>query len=306
MRVVLTDLDITYRRRPFPNLALMKLSAYHKAMGDEVYLNFPIAGGGKHYVSSVFTWNMVKAKREGKLLTGNWGGSGFGDSYYPTVLPSEIETIMPDYSLYHGVDFSLGFTSRGCNRACPWCIVPQKEGKVKAVSSISQFWDRRHKKIVLLDNNILAATNWKDTFEELVDAGVCVDFTQGLDIRLVDEEVVTWLLRLKAPELRFAFDDISQETWVRHGIDLMVKAGVNRRRLNFYVLYGWVDNDKVIDRLRILGEQGVNIYPMAYRGLDGKIPPRRKIEFADQLNELWHGSRGNINKFLRISGRLPE
>ncbi|GAI38731.1 unnamed protein product, partial [marine sediment metagenome] len=152
------DLDIIKQRRPFPNLALMKLSAFHKARGDEVYLNFPLERPDITYASCVFTWNKKRistAPNEAVV-----GGSGID---LTTELPPEVEHIMPDYSLYPRVDFSLGFTSRGCIRKCPWCIVPEKEGQIKPRSRIYEFWDRRHRKITLLDNNLLAAPNWQQT-----------------------------------------------------------------------------------------------------------------------------------------------
>ncbi|GAJ01032.1 unnamed protein product, partial [marine sediment metagenome] len=109
-----------------PNLALMKLSAYHKAKGDQVFLNFPLNRPDITYASCVFTWN---AKRRATVPHGaTVGGSGI--DLKAELLP-EVEHIMPDYSLYPGIDSSMGFTSRGCIRKCPWCIVPEKEGQIK-------------------------------------------------------------------------------------------------------------------------------------------------------------------------------
>lgn len=171
MKVSLIDLDIIQRRRPFPNLALMKLSAYHKRSGDQVYLNFPLHWANITYASCVFTWN---AKGRARVPNkGIVGGSGID---LKAELPPEVERIMPDYSLYPGVDFSLGFTSRGCLRKCPWCIIPEKEGQIKPWARIYEFWDRRHKKIVLLDNNLLAAPNWRQTMEDLIAEDLAVDF----------------------------------------------------------------------------------------------------------------------------------
>ncbi|GAI75974.1 unnamed protein product, partial [marine sediment metagenome] len=176
MKVVFFDLDLTKRRRAFPNLALMKLSAFHRARGDEIFFNFPLIQAEKIYASCVFTWNAKQANSRFPPGTA-MGGSGVD---LHSELPPEIEHIMPDYSLYP-MDFSLGFTSRGCFRRCPWCIVPEKEGALKPWASIYEFWERRHKKIVLLDNNLLAAPNWQTTFAELIKEQVEVDFNQGLD-----------------------------------------------------------------------------------------------------------------------------
>lgn len=299
MKVLLMDLDVIKQRRPFPNLALMKLSAYHKARGNEVYLNFPLQQPDISYASCVFTWH---AKRRASVPdAATLGGSGID---LKAELPPRVEHTMPDYSLYPNIDFSMGFTSRGCLRRCPWCIVPEKEGALKPWASIYEFWDRRHKKIVLLDNNLLAAPNWQTTFAELITARVEVDFNQGLDIRLVNEEMVSYLKRVKTRQLRFAFDDIAYESAVRKGIELLVASGINSRKLSFYVLVGFSNDDTAVERMRILHSYNVDIYPMAYKGPDGKEPARRLIGVGEMT--LWHGSRRNINKFLRLVGRLPE
>ena len=237
MSVVLYDLDLIKRRRVFPNLALMKLSAYHRAKGDEIFFNFPLAQADRLYISCVFTWNVKKAY--GLLPNvAIMGGSGFS---FHSQLPPEIEHIMPDYSLY-GINFSMGFTSRGCPRHCPWCIVPEKEGDIKPWASIYEFWYRRHQKIVLLDNNLLASPNWRTTMDDLIAEGLEVDFNQGLDIRRVNDEVAYYLERVGTKKLRFAFDDIGYESLVRKGIELLIKQGIPSRKLSFYVLVGF-NND---------------------------------------------------------------
>lgn len=298
MKVLLMDLDIHPRRRPFPNLALMKLSAYHKAQGDEVFYNFPLCQPDITYASCVFTWNAHKAN----LLPENAivGGSGID---LKSQLSPEVEHLMPDYTLYPDVNFSLGFTSRGCFRRCPWCIVPEKEGAIKPWAKVHEFWDHSHNKVLLLDNNILAAPNWRSTFAELIAEGIEVDFNQGLDIRLVNDEVVDFLKRVRTRKLRFAFDDISYEAAVKQVIELLLAAGIPPSKLSFYVLVGFSDDDQAVERMKILQSYKVDVFPMAYRGPDGKEPKRRILELG---HIYWHGSRRNISKFLRLVGRLPE
>lgn len=298
MKVLLMDLDVIRQRRPFPNLALMKLSAYHKAKGDQVFLNFPLQPVDIAYASCVFTWNA--RRRDGLSPDVIVGGSGI--DLKAELLP-EVEHIMPDYSLYPNVDFSLGFTSRGCIRRCPWCIVPEKEGGIKPVARIYEFWDRRHRKITLLDNNLLASPNWPQTMEDLIAEGLEVDFNQGLDIRLVNEETIGYLKRVKTEQLRFAFDDLGYEKAFRRGIELLTENGLRSRKLEIYVLYGFGDDDTDVERMVILHPYNVDAYPMAYKGPDGKEPARRIKKIPDIL---WHGPRRNINKWLRLSGRLPE
>ncbi len=299
MKVLLMDLDVIKQRRPFPNLALMKLSAYHKAKGDEVYLNFPLRQPDITYASCVFTWNA-----KGRTTVPNGaivGGSGID---LKAELPPEVEHIMPDYSLYPNINFSMGFTSRGCIRKCKWCIVNEKEGGIRLVARIYEFWNRQHRKIVLLDNNLLAAPNWRQTMEDLIAEGLEVDFNQGLDIRLLNEESISYLKRVKAKELRFAFDHIGYEKAVREGIELLLANGVGSRKLRFYFLYSFADDDMCVERVKILASYNVEVYPMLYKGPDGK-EPRRRILKVDDI-PLLHGPRRNIDKFLRLVGRLPE
>jgi hypothetical protein len=210
--------------------------------------------------------------------------------------------MMPDYDLYPNVDFSLGFTSRGCIRRCPWCIVPDKEGTITPTARVYEFWDRKHRKITLLDNNLLASPNWQQTMEDILAEGLKVDFNQGLDIRLLNEVNVQYLSRIKAKQLRFSFDDIALEENVRKGIRLLKEAGIKSRRLSFYVLYGFKNDDQAVDRMKILAELNVDVYPMAYRGSDGKEPRRLPI-LSDTI--LWRGARQNLRRFLRLTGRLP-
>ena len=300
MKVLLIDLDVTNRRKPFPNLALMKLSAFRKARGDEVFLNFPLCQPDLTYASCVFTWNAKR--REGLSPNVRVGGSGVD---LEAELPPEVEHIMPDYSLYPRVDFSLGFTSRGCIRKCPPCIVPEKEGSIRPVARIYEFWNRRHQKIVLLDNNLLAAPNWRQTMDDLIAEGLEADINQGLDIRLVNEENVGYVKRVRTRQLRFAFDDIAYERAVREGIELLLANGLGSRKLSFYFLYGFPHiEQECVERVKILASYNVEVYPMAYKGPDGK-EPRRRILKVDDI-PLLHGSRRNIDKFLRLVGRLPK
>lgn len=307
MKVLLMDLDVIEQRRPFPNLALMKLSAYHKAKGDEVLLNFPLDRPDITYASCVFTWN---AKGRNKIPPGAIiGGSGID---LKAELPPKVEHIMPDYSLYPRVNFSLGFTSRGCPRKCPWCVVPEKEGDIVPWARIYEFWDRRHQRIKLLDNNLLAAPNWRLIMEDLLAEGLEVDFNQGLDIRLLDEEKAEYLRRLKMREVRFAFDSIGYEKAVRQGVKLLTSCGIRSRKLSFYALIGYDGDTTAIDRMRILHSLNVDVFPMIYVGRDGKISASTRASLR-QISEmigvegmLWHGPRNNIRKFLRYIARLPE
>lgn len=295
MKIALFDLDISSLKHPFPNLALMKLSAYHKQRGDDVVLNFPLSGFDICYASCVFSWHGKNAigLPEGTIK----GGSGLDIN---SQLPPEIEHIMPDYSLYTDTGFSMGFTSRGCIRKCPWCIVPDKEGTIQPWASIYEFWDRRHREIKLLDNNILASPNWNEVADSLIKEQVKVDFNQGLDIRLVDDRVAYQLSRLKTSILRFAFDSMAIKPQVEQGIALLLKAGIKSCHLSFYVLVGF-RGDPGIDRMQFLQSYNVDVYPMIFKDETGK-EPRLNIKSDERV--YFRGGRGNLRKFLRVVGRI--
>lgn len=294
MKVLLLDLDVENRRRPFPNLALMKLSAYHKARGNEVFLNFPLCQPDITYASCVFSWHKPSLIEQSVIA----GGSGID---LDTRLPNEIEHIMPDYSLYPNIDFSMGFTSRGCIRNCSFCLVRQKEGYIKAWAGVREFLNPSFKRLLLLDNNLLAAENCEDTLNDLIGLQVETDFNQGLDIRLLTDKLVDYLKRIKAKIYRFAFDDIAYEKQVRQGIELLLQAGFSPRKLAFYVLVGFKEDDEAIERMKLLASYGVDVYPMIYKRENGKEPT---IKSKWDGTIFWHGSRNNIRKFLRVVGRL--
>ena len=133
MRVGLVDVD----GHNFPNLALMKLSAWHKSQGDMVEFANPMFGKyDRVYMSKVFTFTPDC----GDIYNCEVIKAGTGYKNYSTILPDAIEHICPDYSLY-GVKEAYGFLTRGCVNRCPWCIVPKKEGFIQPASDIEEFLD---------------------------------------------------------------------------------------------------------------------------------------------------------------------
>jgi len=296
MNVCLLDFDMMSdkRRRPFPNLALMKLSAWHKKQGDDVSLNFPLKGTDKIYASCVFTWH--KPQPYSDVVT--YGGGGIGN--YEVTLPNDIEHIMPDYSLYSDTDFSMGYTCRGCIRDCWFCKVRQKEGYISAHASVREFYNPFLSTLVLLDNNTLASPNCNDTLKELIVINRPTDFNQGLDIRCLNDENWYYLKQIKVEKYRFAFDSISYEKTVRRGLELML-ADVSPRKISFYVLVGGKQDDEAIERMKILQSYGVDVYPMIYKDDSGKEP---EVNYNFDETIKFHGARGNIRKFLRVTGRL--
>lgn len=198
----------------FPNLALMKLSAWHKAQGDTVEWYQPFSDRyDRVYVSRVFSTspdydlciNADEVIRGGtgydiKLVNGR-------ELYTPSAnLPYEVEHIYPDYDLYGIKDTAYGFLTRGCPRGCEFCIVAPKEGRKSIkVADLSEFW-RGQKNIVLCDPNILACREWEELIGQCADSKANIDFNQGLDIRLMTKAKAEAINRCKIKEIHFAWD----------------------------------------------------------------------------------------------------
>ena len=203
MNIGLIDVD----SHNYPNLALMKISAWHKAKGDTVEWCLPLYHYDIVYQSKVFDetyspdidWSPLADK----VIK---GGTGYG---LDNKLPEEIEHIYPDYSIYEHIttDTAYGFLTRGCPRGCKFCIVAGKEGrKSYKVADLSEFW-RGQKHIELLDPNILACKDHPDLLQQLVDSKAWVNFNQGLDIRFTNERNIALLNQIKVKEIHFAWDN---------------------------------------------------------------------------------------------------
>lgn len=224
MNVLLIDADST-----IPNLALMKLSAYHKSVGNTVTLlclNIPYypsriktvhtipEGYDKVLCSVIFDGN--KEYVQGSNI--EFGGTGSGQ--LAKSLPNHIEALSPDYSIYPDNDISYGFISRGCIRKCSFCKVPEKEGSIRQIATIDEIV--QHKTVKFLDNNILALPNHKDILQELVDKKIRCQFNQGLDLRLIDNENSILLSKLNyMGEYIFAFDNWAYKDFLETKLQLL-------------------------------------------------------------------------------------
>lgn len=241
MKILLLDVDST-----IPNLALMKISAYHKEENDEVYLENFYMNPSKVYISCIFAKNRPKAMGMAKFWESfgvpvEIGGYGIDDRK----LPDEIEHIMPDYKLYN-CDYSMGFTTRGCIRRCPFCIVPQVEGPFREHAPIKEFLHPKHRKLILLDNNFLASTLWEEKLLLIMQKRLLVNFNQGLDLRLIDQEKARWLKRIHAythtfqtPMYHFAWDLMQDEDKVIHGLETLLQVGIRPKEITVYLLVGY-------------------------------------------------------------------
>lgn len=187
MLIALHDSDHT----GFPNYALMKISAWHKAQGDTVEWFMPLGQYGRVYSSKVFTFTPEDPYLPPDTVK---GGTGYG-IYDP--LPDEIDDMFPDYSIYPDCHYAIGFLTRGCIRACPWCVVPRKEGKIRPYRTWQQIKRQDSRDIVLMDNNVLACPWGVEQLESMVGQDVRIDTNQGLDSRLVTPEIAKILSKLK-------------------------------------------------------------------------------------------------------------
>lgn len=203
MKIGLIDVD----GHKFPNLALMKISAYHKMRGDEVEWAFPMATYDIVYQSKVFddtySPDIDWTPQAAQIIK---GGTGYG---LDNRLPDEIEHIYPDYDLYPELtkDKAYGFLTRGCFRHCNFCVVGDKEGlKSVKVADLSEFW-RGQKYIKLLDPNLLACREHKELLGQLAASRAYVDFTQGLDIRLTNPDNISLINNVRLKDIHFAWDN---------------------------------------------------------------------------------------------------
>ncbi|MFA5790610.1 MAG: hypothetical protein WC976_06090 [Caldisericia bacterium] len=251
MKILLLDTDSR-----IPNLALMKISAYYKKQGAEVQLNNELCNPDKVFISKVFTAGKITYPGPATI-----GGSGYD---LKVTLPKEIESMMPDYDLY-GCDYSLGFTTRGCIRDCKFCIVREKEGNFHVVGDIYDFWDKRHKKVLILDNNILAdKKHFTKICGQIQKENLAVDCNQGLDIRLVDEEIAKTLSATQMKRVRFSFDNVGLEPIVRTKMKILVKY-IKPSKIFFYVLCGFDTSfDEDMRRVQVLKSLGVDPFIMPY------------------------------------------
>ena len=262
MKVGLIDVDGHH----YPNLALMKLSAWHKAQGDTVEWWWGWEQYDRVYMSKVFdetyTPDIPEPVNAAEIIK---GGTGYG---MDNKLPDEIEHIYPDYSLYPELtkDTAYGFLSRGCPRGCPFCIVVDKEGRKSVkVADLSEWW-RGQKNIVLMDPNTLACPDHMDLLDQLSDSGAWVDINQGADARLLTEDNIAALNRVKIKMIHFAWDMMEQSESVLRGLELYSKYGaLDERKRRVYVLTNYnTTMEENLYRVYKLREMKFDPYVMIY------------------------------------------
>lgn len=289
MKIGLIDVD----GHNFPNIPLMKISAYHKAAGDTVEWYDPLFGGryDNVYMSKVFSFTAdyqyyVNAEKVIK------GGSGYaietinGREIYrkekDDELPPEIEHMYPDYDLYPTLtkDTAFGFLTRGCPRGCDFCHVEAKEGrKSYKVADLTEFW-RGQKNIVLCDPNLIACKEWRDLLQQLIDSKAKVNINQGIDIRLMNTEKAEMIKRLRVESVHFAWDRYEdRDRIIPKFKEFKEITGWGARKTSVYVLTNFnttIEQD--LERIYTLRELDYDPYVMVYN--------REKTSSSDTVRQL--------------------
>jgi hypothetical protein len=277
MHIGLIDID----SHNFPNLCLMKLSSWYKKQDDVVDLLKPedvLLGQNmfnpyaKLYGAAVFNGH-EKLIASLSSIGVRIAGSGSGKM---TTLPDYIEHIVPDYSLYGIKNEAYGFLTRGCPRACPFCIVADKEGKVShKVANLNEFWDGQSH-IKLLDPNLLACADHMDLLNQLAESQAWVDFTQGLDARLLNDENIALLNKIKVKTIHFAWDNPMDMNIPDILCQFSIRSTIKDfRKLRVYVLCNyWSTHEQDLYRVYWLRDHGYDPYIMIYNKSQAPTPTR--------------------------------
>lgn len=320
MKIGLIDVD----SHNFPNLPLMKISAYHKKKGDTVEFVQWRQDDGKTvsaeydrmYISKVFT---ESKEPEGEIRCQDIvrGGSGYD---LENVLPDEIEHIYPDYSLYPDLtnDTAYGWLTRGCPRCnhSTFCITPEKDGRKSVkVADLSEFWSGQ-KNIILYDQNILACPERLELLQQLADSGASVEFNGGMDVRFLNEEVIEALRRIKVRDYHFAWDD-PRENLIQKFAEFKESGLKNPNQVGVYVLVNhWSTHFEDLYRIYTLRAMGFMPFVMIYdkqkfvdsngrwlKGVEKKYTREEMVHFkVCQHMQRWCGNR----KIIKTSPNFEE
>ena len=266
MNIALIPID-----SPYPNLALMKISAYHKAQGDTVEWYNGIDHYDKAYAAKVFTFTpdygyYINADQVER------GGTGYD---IHKTLPTEIDRLQPDYTLYPQIDrkTAYGFLTRGCPNRCKWCIVPQKEGKIAPYMDVDEIATDGRTNLILMDNNILASDYGLQQIEKIVRRKYRVDFNQGLDARLVTDDIARLLARVKwIKRIRFGCDTPAQIAECERAINLLDSHGYRGEYFLYCIIIDFEESIRRLSHWRT--NKRVIIHAQPYRELDN---PRQII-----------------------------
>lgn len=307
MTVRITQLD-----GKLPNLALMKLSHWHKSNGDSVYFSRSANRDlfepefDKVYGSSIFGWSSnARELFAREFPSAQVGGTGTESKSTVEEITGDYEHY--DYSIYPSFPHSIGFSQRGCRLNCSFCVVPKKEGRVKEVNSIADIYRGapHPKNILLLDNDFFGQPHWRERCSEIKEGDFKVCFNQGINIRLINKEGAETLATLKFRDDQFqreriytAWDNRKDEDIFMRGIRLLLDAGINANRIMVYFLCGYWPGetmDDVFYRFNKMVELGLRPYPMVFDNSNKTLKKfqrwvlRRYYEFIE-----WEDFKGKL------------
>lgn len=277
MKIAIHDADKAFTRTAdkFPNYALMKISAYWKAQGAEVVWWEDVDPRKRDMLDKVYSSKVFEFTPEDPFLPPDTIKGGYGYAR-GTKLPPEIDNMFPDYSIYPGCDYAIGFITRGCVNNCRWCGVPSEEGMIHPYREWRDLIRKDTNKLVLMDNNILSCKYGIEQLESMIGENVRIDLNQGMDARLVTPKVAEILSKLKwIKYLRFSCDQQAQIKAVLNAVKLLNECGIKASKIFIYCLIT-DDIDDDLTRIYAMRKAGaVTLYGMPEKNPKQGIMPNK-------------------------------
>jgi len=323
----------------FPPLGLLKLASYHRSRGNQVKLVRGFKEDLKFNpdrieITSLFTYAWKPVHEVIKFYHNKFSSAKIRvGGIYASLMPRRLKSFFPFIDIHIGLfeaaddylpaydllnevenwkkwDSTILFTSRGCIRSCPYCIVPKLEGKIRSVvEDLERHIYPNHKRIILWDNNFFASPNWKKILKDLQNIGLPVDFNQGIDARLINDETARMIADLRTPLIRTAFDNLHEKNALTNAIEVFSQSGIRRRKIFIYTLYNFYSEKyhsdipaTFFERIKHIADLGCVSYPMRYE-------PLTSLEKNSFVSPLWTDYQlkmiGKARRILGYGGAFP-